>query len=368
MKYDAIGDIARVIHESLQRALPLLRPARAECARLLRAPAGAHPNLDALAAAGTRFTAAYSSSPICVPARAAIATGRHVHQCRAWSSAEPWDGSIEGWGHRLIEAGHRVVSIGKLHYAARGPERLRYRDPAHARACGRGVDHRAAARHAADGEQRRLRARHRLGGERLHPLRPRDRRRGLRWLRDEVLGPPARPWVLFVSFVSPHNPMIAPPEYESWYPRESIGMPRPTASKSGTVTRSRPVSSGAWTTTPTWRTTTTCARSAPPTTGSAPSWTRRWGGCWKPSTPPGSASAPASLHQRPRGMLGHLGYWAKSLMYEDSVGIPMIAAGPDIPEGAVVDTPVSHVDCHPTILEATGLPLRDADAALPASR
>ena len=28
------------------------------------------PNLDALAAAGTRFTAAYSSSPICVPAQA----------------------------------------------------------------------------------------------------------------------------------------------------------------------------------------------------------------------------------------------------------------------------------------------------------
>ena len=74
------------------------------------------PHLDALAATGTRFTTAYSSSPICVPARAAIATGRHVHQCRAWSSAEPYDGSIAGWGHRLIEAGHRVVSIGKLHY------------------------------------------------------------------------------------------------------------------------------------------------------------------------------------------------------------------------------------------------------------
>ena len=43
----------------------------------------------------------------------------------------------------------------------------------------------------------------------------------------------------------------------------------------------------------------------------------------------------------------------------------MIAAGPDLPEGAVVGTPVSHVDFHPTILEAAGLPLRDADGALP---
>ena len=29
------------------------------------------PNLDALAASGTRFTSAYTNSPICVPARAA---------------------------------------------------------------------------------------------------------------------------------------------------------------------------------------------------------------------------------------------------------------------------------------------------------
>ena len=64
-------------------------------------------------------------------------------------------------------------------------------------------------------------------------------------------------------------------------------------------------------------------------------------------------------------MQGHLGYWAKSVMYEDSVGILMIANGPDIPEGAVVDVPVSHVDCHPTILEAAGLPPGESDRELP---
>ena len=34
------------------------------------------PHLDALAAAGTRFTAAYSSSPTCGPVRVSIASGR----------------------------------------------------------------------------------------------------------------------------------------------------------------------------------------------------------------------------------------------------------------------------------------------------
>ena len=33
------------------------------------------PNLDRLAARGIRFTSAYTTSPICVPARAAFATG-----------------------------------------------------------------------------------------------------------------------------------------------------------------------------------------------------------------------------------------------------------------------------------------------------
>jgi len=37
------------------------------------------PNLDALAKRGTVFTVAYTPSPICVPARAAFATGQHVH-------------------------------------------------------------------------------------------------------------------------------------------------------------------------------------------------------------------------------------------------------------------------------------------------
>ena len=37
------------------------------------------PNLDALAARGTRFTAASTPSPICVPARAALATGQPIH-------------------------------------------------------------------------------------------------------------------------------------------------------------------------------------------------------------------------------------------------------------------------------------------------
>ena len=45
------------------------------------------PNLDKLAASGTRFTNAYTNSPLCVPARASFATGQYVHKIGYWDTA-----------------------------------------------------------------------------------------------------------------------------------------------------------------------------------------------------------------------------------------------------------------------------------------
>jgi choline-sulfatase len=79
-------------------------------------PVAQTPTLDALAARGVRFTRAYTPSPICIPARASLATGLNVHETRCWSSAEPYHGQIESWMHRLRDRGHPVTSIGKLHF------------------------------------------------------------------------------------------------------------------------------------------------------------------------------------------------------------------------------------------------------------
>ena len=79
-------------------------------------PGSVLPNLDRLAARGVRFTNAYTTCPICVPARTSLATGRYVFQTRSWDNAHPYHGEIASWGHRLMERGHRVTSVGKLHY------------------------------------------------------------------------------------------------------------------------------------------------------------------------------------------------------------------------------------------------------------
>ena len=75
------------------------------------------PVLDALAARGTRFASAYCQSPICVPSRGSLATGRWAHAVDSWDNATPYVGTeARSWGHRLTAQGHRVTTIGKLHY------------------------------------------------------------------------------------------------------------------------------------------------------------------------------------------------------------------------------------------------------------
>jgi choline-sulfatase len=46
--------------------------------------------------------------------------------------------------------------------------------------------------------------------------------------------------------------------------------------------------------------------------------------------------------------------WGKSNMYQESVAIPLIMAGPDVPKGVVRKTPASHVDFYQTIMDCVG--------------
>jgi len=63
--------------------------------------------------------------------------------------------------------------------------------------------------------------------------------------------------------------------------------------------------------------------------------------------------------------LGARGIYGKFTMYEEACAIPFIMSGPDVPAGRVVDTPISLVDCHPTVLDAIGCARDEADRSLP---
>ena len=52
-------------------------------------------------------------------------------------------------------------------------------------------------------------------------------------------------------------------------------------------------------------------------------------------------------------------------MYEEASAIPFIMSGPDVPAGKVVETPISLIDCYPTVLNAVGCPKNAVVASLP---
>ncbi len=183
------------------------------------------PNLDRLAARGTRFTDAYTPSPICVPARAAFAAGRPVHETRLWDNAMPYAGEPKGWGHALQDGGVPVESIGKLHYR-------RDEDPA-------GFDREHIPMQVAGGtgmvwasiraEGERVSMPVRMLGDHIGPGTSKYTEydsaivgRTAEWFADRRASADERPWCLYVGFVAPHFPLVVPREFFDMYPPESL--------------------------------------------------------------------------------------------------------------------------------------------------
>jgi choline-sulfatase len=63
--------------------------------------------------------------------------------------------------------------------------------------------------------------------------------------------------------------------------------------------------------------------------------------------------------------VGDHGLFFKHSMYEGSVGVPLILAGPDLPGGTTVTQGASLIDVFPTVLECVGAEPKPEDAALP---
>ena len=76
------------------------------------------PNLDALAANGTRYENAFTCQPVCGPARACLQTGRYATEvgCEINGRALPF-GSVKTLAQSFNEAGYATAYVGKWHLA-----------------------------------------------------------------------------------------------------------------------------------------------------------------------------------------------------------------------------------------------------------
>ena len=327
------------------------------------------PNLDALAARGTRFTSAYTTCPICVPARAAFAAGRYVNEIGYWDNGDPYDGGVPSWHHALRDAGHRVVSIGKLHFRGRAGDDHGFSEEIVPMHVVDGVgDVKGLIREDIPKRKGGDKMAHRAGpGESPYAAYDRDiASRAQIWLHEEARRWTDRPWVLFVSFVLPHFPLTAPPHWYYRYWQQDLPMPKRYAKSS------RPrhpyhdqyeyvVDYDAY-----FESDVDVKRAIAGYSGLVSMMDENVGHVLRALRDAGLADQTRVIYTSDHGdNAGARGLWGKSTLYEESAGVPLIMAGPDVAAGRVVDTPVSHIDCAPTILEAVGLPPRVGGRVLP---
>ena len=177
------------------------------------------PNIDRLANEGARFTRAYCVSPICSPTRSAIYTGRFVHEIGIWDNTVGYDGVPEGWGHIFEKNGVHFTSVGKLDFKRGAPHGISeailpsYRD---------NLDVHALYREAEILPRRDLLRKHKGTGpdDTLQNYADDDKvaAAAVRWLKEGR--PRDRPWVLYVNFNDMHRPWKPPQEIWNAYARE----------------------------------------------------------------------------------------------------------------------------------------------------
>jgi choline-sulfatase len=78
-------------------------------------PVAITPHLDRLAAQGTVFSRCTTSSPVCMPARASIMSGKQVHQHGIWAFADPELRHGQSHVRNIRDAGYHTGVVGKTH-------------------------------------------------------------------------------------------------------------------------------------------------------------------------------------------------------------------------------------------------------------
>lgn len=327
------------------------------------------PAIDRIASRGTRFDRAYTASPLCCPARAAIATGRFPHQTGFWDNATPYDGRVASWMHRLRDQGHRVDSIGKLHFRSTEDDNGWSNEIAPMHVVG-GVGGLIGLLRWSDSEPVRkaqwsLYAEETGAGEtKYQAYDERIERLAIDWLKEHAQDA-GKPWCLYVSFVSPHPPFTVPQRLLDQYRPEDMPLPpmfgplqRPRhpalehlRAKMGFKEMDDPA---------------LLQRIAAAYCALITFTDERIQAVLSAAEELGLLARTNVLYTSDHGeSVGAHGLFGKYTLLDPSARVPLVWMGPGVPAGSVSEAFVSHVDLFPTIVEEAGARLAGEDADLP---
>ncbi len=325
------------------------------------------PNLDRLAARGVVMDSAYCASPICVPSRSSLLTGRFPFENRVWTNMHVLDSAIPTLAHAMGAAGYRPVQVGRMHF--NGPDQLhgyaeRYVGDHGPNYCGGSpLDYGPLDGTAGP---RRVSLRKSGHGQSAYEVHDEHVIRSAVDLIDGIgsrnrAGEQAEPFSLSLGLMLPHQPYVARRQDYDLY-RGAVPMP------------SRPEPFGEalhpylrW-----WRE--QCGIVDVTRDEVLRARTAYWALVTRMDAMIGevldalernglSGNTLVGYTSDHGDLVGEHGLWWKQTFYEESVRVPMVLSWPGVlPQGSRCGRVVSHVDFNATILDAIDAP------ALPRSR
>lgn len=312
------------------------------------------PNMDRLASMGVNFRNAYCNSPLCAPARAALASGLFPSDAGSYCNATPFDGRVPSWSNLLRDAGWHCWATGKLdtgHDVDYGFEEVKTThghsiEPDIACLLRSPVTFLPAARERIDAtftdEEHRDTE---LVSRALDFLRGRAPKLG-------------KPWAIYIGAHAPHPRWRAKRKYLGIYPPERMPMP---AIPEGYFERQHPFFRA-------YANYRNCSVPIPEARvrrvrsayyGMLTELDAQVGRVLDHLARSGELANTIFIYTSDHGeMLGEHGLWTKNQLLEYSARIPMIIAAPGLPRGRTIDTPVSHVDLIATLLDLAGVPAK----------
>ncbi|PFG29720.1 choline-sulfatase [Paramicrobacterium agarici] len=189
-------------------------------------PSVVTPHLDELVDQSAVFENAYCTSPICLPSRASLLTGRLGRNLGIYDNGSELPARVPTLAHHLNRAGYTTVLSGKMHFA--GPDQMHGFDE-------RLTSDSAPASYAltpdwTDGATANPGTSvTRLRGDPVQPwsqqLAYDEEVLHTSLTRLRALAADSVPFLLCSSFVHPHDPFIVPAEY--WHRYDDVEIPPP---------------------------------------------------------------------------------------------------------------------------------------------
>ncbi len=293
------------------------------------------------------FANTYCGNPVCTPGRACMMTGMYPSDVGSYCNSTVYDGSVPTWAQRLSKGGYDCWATGKFDMNSDFPSGFKevetrnghYDNPDITSLFRNPLCYRMDERPDVDGWPR---------DERHHDEQLTQHT--LTFLETEASGSD-KPWVCWLGMSQPHPKFVALREYYELYPIDEIDLPdvrQDDLEQMHLVYQAMRHFKRIATSIPEDR----IRRARAGYYGMITELDEYVGQVYDKLEAIGQLENTIFIYTSDHGeSLGEHGLWHKSTLYENASHVPLVMAGPGIPGGHVVDTPVAHVDLVAALFE-----------------